>query len=56
MEFKDLIAFADTMLAALQGTETPGRKLVMLGKLLTEEEAKVGPHGLVQGRGPRGYR
>ena len=56
MEYKDLIAFIDRMLASVEGPETAARKLVILGKLLAEEESKVGRHGIVQGRGPRGYR
>ncbi len=53
MELKDLIRFADEMLAIIEGPESPARKFVMLDKHLTEGEAKLGRRDLVQGRGAR---
>ena len=53
METKDLLHFADEMLAIIAGPETAARKLVMLEKYLSESEVSLGRPGLVQGRGQR---
>jgi hypothetical protein len=54
LETKDLVRFADEMLAIIASPETAPRKLVMLEKHLSESEVSLGRSGLVQGRGQRG--
>ena len=53
METKDLLRFADEMLAIIAGPETVPRKLAMLEKHLSESEVALGRPGLVQGHGQR---
>ncbi len=53
MNTQDLIRLADDLLAIIDGPESPARKIVMLEKRLSDDEAHAGRRDLVQGRGAR---